>query len=115
MKFQEAKNIKVGDTVFIINSENRVFSKRVIGLSLRKGRQIDITHINHTQNDLAKGYILPHEDVFLKEKHALRYILEGIESQVTDIKVKGLVIRDRIKTLEREEERKHTDNFREAT
>ena len=103
MKFQEAKNLKIDDTVFIIGNDNKVYSKRVIGVNLKNVKQVDITHTNNAKDKPATGFILPHESVFLKEKHALRCIMQAMDSQVSDIESKALVIRDRIKILEREE------------
>ena len=100
MKFQEAKSLKLGDTVFVIGNDNKVYSKQVTGISFRSKNAIDITHVNQGAKDTGSGYISSHKAVFLKEKHALKEILEGWLLRISDIEAKTDNIKTRIKKLE---------------
>jgi hypothetical protein len=106
MKFQEAKNLRLGDIVFTIGNDSKVYSKQVTGISFRSKDEIDITCISQTEKNISNGYISSHKAVYIKEKHALKEVLEGWLLRSADIEAKTDDIRIRIKKLENAEDRR---------
>ncbi len=98
MTFQEAKDLKLCDTVFfIIGGNNKVCKERVIGISLPKKERVDVTCPN--PNNANYRNALHHTDVFLKEEDALRVILQKKQDKVISIKSELSIIRERLNTL----------------
>jgi len=103
MKFQEAKDLKIGDIVFVIGRDRNVYKKVVTGTKLMNNNSIDITCIDVAEENVANGFFLPHDEVFLEEKETLKYVLLIHKNQIVDIEFKVLDIESRIEKLEREE------------
>ncbi len=90
MRLQEAKILKIDDIVFVIGRDRNVYKKIVIGTRLMNNKSIDVTYIDSAEKNAAKaiGFLLPHDEVFLKEKEALEYVLLAHEAQINSIEIK---------------------------
>jgi hypothetical protein len=101
MELQEAKNLSIGDIVFIIDKLDKVCEREIIGTRLVNEHSIDITYvIPGVVND--SGFILSHGEVFLEEKYALGEILRGYLSRAGDIELKVMHLKKQIRKLEME-------------
>jgi len=101
MELQEAKDLKIGKTVFIIGKDRNVYKTTVTGIKLMSSKSVDITYIDPAEKNLANGFFLPHDKVFLEKKEALRQVLLAHKNQLVNIEFKVHDIETQIKTLER--------------
>jgi len=101
MRLQEAKDLKIGEAVFVIGRDRNVYKKIVTGTRLMNNESIDITYIAPAEKNLGSGLFLPHDEVFLGEKEALKQVLLAHKNLLVNIEFKVLDIETQIKKLER--------------
>lgn len=98
MKLQEAKNLSIGDIVFVIDKRNVVREREVIGTKLVDESSVNITYVMPgVVND--SGFVLSHGDVFLKEEYALEIVLDKYVFQRNEMESKIVDIRNKITKL----------------
>ena len=96
MTFQEAKNLRLGDTIFVIDRGDKVYEKRVIGIRLQRNKQVNVIYTDTLLGDTS------HVEVFLKEKDALEVVLHKKEANARDISLELSIIRKKLNTLTEE-------------
>ena len=113
MEFQEAKNLIIGRTVFVIGKDGKVQKKKVTGIKLKGAKQLDITYVDYAAKNFTDRYILPHEELFLKESDALEIILHVKKSQIISIGAVVDSLRKRLVEVLEEEEGKQAEIYGE--
>lgn len=112
MTFEEIKNLKIFDKVFVIDTDSKVYPKKVTGVKFSGAEKLNITCVDYTDKNYFNEYILPCEEVFLKESDALEIILHVKKSQIVSIKSAVEILQKRLREVLKINKSKYTENNR---